>query len=103
MIVVSVTYPASPGTHFDLDYYRNSHIPLVQSRWSGMGLAGARFLRGIGAPGGGPIPTHLVALLSFESAEHFQRAVERHGKEIMGDIAKFTDAKPVIQLNEQFE
>ncbi len=103
MIVISVTYPASQGSRFDLDYYRRSHIPLVQSRWGGMGLKGARFLRGVGAPGGGPASYHLVALLSWESAEHFQRGVEQHGKEILGDVPKFTDITPVIQLNEEFE
>ena len=67
MIVVSVTYPAIEGSRFDLEYYRSKHVPLVQSCWGPCGLTGARFIRGIGAPGGAPVAYHLTALLSFAS------------------------------------
>ena len=51
-------------------------------------------------PGGGPAAYHLIALLTFQSEQDFQRAAQQHGKEVMGDIKNFTDAKPVVQLNE---
>ncbi len=101
MIVVSVTYPATEGTHFDLDYYTGKHLPLARSRWEAMGLLEIRVLRAISAPGGGPAATHLMALLTFRSEQDFQAAVQQHGKEVMGDIKNFTDSKPVVTLNEQ--
>jgi len=101
MVVVSVTYPATEGSRFDLDYYTSRHLPLVQSRWGGCGLVETKILRGIGAPGGGPAAYHLTALLTFQSEQDFQRAGQQHGKEVMGDIKNFTDTKPVVQLNEQ--
>lgn len=101
MIIVSVTYPATAGSTFDLDYYRTKHMPLVRERWGAAGLSDARLLLGTGAPGGGAAAYHMVALLSFDSPEAFGQAAKLHGKEIMGDIANFTDAKPVVQFNEE--
>ena len=53
MIKVSVMYPSGPDARFDMDYYRDRHMPMVQARMGGAlkfytvdrGLAG-------GAPGG---------------------------------------------------
>lgn len=100
MIIVSVTYPASAGSRFDLDYYRDKHIPLVRARWGEHGLTDMQFVHGTAAPGGGPIAFHMVALLTFESAQAFEAAGQAHGREIMSDIPNFTDVKPVVQLNE---
>ena len=103
MIVVSVTYPAAEGSRFDLDYYREKHMPLVQSRWGTCGLTDAQFLRGVGMPGGGPFAYHLTALFTFETQSGFERAAQEHGREVMSDIKNFTNARPVVQLNEQFK
>ena len=32
MIKMSVYYPADGGSKFDHDYYRTSHLPLIQTR-----------------------------------------------------------------------
>ena len=103
MIVVSVTYPVAEGTHFDLEYYRTKHVPLVQSRWGACGLMAAEYMHGTGAPGGGPATVFMTALLSFETKEAFEAAGKQHGREIMGDIRNFTDVKPVVQFNEALE
>lgn len=100
MIVVSVTYPATEGSRFDLDYYTGKHMPLVRDRWGEFGLEDTKVLSGVGAPGGGTAPYRVVALLTFRSEQDFQRAVQEHGKEVMGDVPNFTDLKPVIQFNE---
>ncbi|TCZ66579.1 EthD family reductase [Roseicella aquatilis] len=99
MIVVSVSYPNDPSTRFDLDYYMQTHIPLVRERWSAMGLRELRVLRGLGTPDGGAAPVRLMALLTWDNAEALERAVAAHGQEIFGDIARFTDARPVMQVN----
>jgi uncharacterized protein (TIGR02118 family) len=100
MILVSVLYPAQPGTRFDERYYLDRHIPLVRERWGGMGLSDVRLLRGTGTPTGDAAPYRVIALLSFDSAEALQRASAAHGREIFGDIPNFTDAKPIVQVNE---
>jgi uncharacterized protein (TIGR02118 family) len=101
MIVVSVVYPATPERRFDFGYYTATHIPLVRRRWGGMGLASVRLLRGVPAADGAAAPFVLVALLEFESVAAFQAAAAAHGKEILADVANFTDIKPLLQVNEQ--
>ena len=41
-----------------------------------------------------------VCNLHFESVEAFQAAFGPHAGEIMGDIANYTDAQPVVQISE---
>src|SRR4051794_3797922 len=100
MVVVSVSYPATEGSRFDLDYYLQKHTPLVHARWGQHGLEDVRLLRGTGVPGGGPLAFHMTALLTFRSQQDFDTAVETHGREVMGDIKNFTDVRPMVQLNE---
>lgn len=100
MIMVTVMYPAGENARFDMDYYTKSHVPMVGDRWKACGLREAKVLRGTGVPGGGPAPYSVMALLTFGSAQEFQRAVEQHGNEVMGDIPNFTNVQPVIQIND---
>jgi uncharacterized protein (TIGR02118 family) len=100
MITVSVMYPATEGSKFDMDYYLKTHVPLAGARWGSFGLRDAKVLRGTGAPGGAAPSYSVIALLTFESAADFQRAVAAHGKEVMGDIPNFTNVQPVVQINE---
>jgi uncharacterized protein (TIGR02118 family) len=98
MILVSVMYPA--GGHFDMDYYLGHHMPLVRERWSSFGLHEARIVRGVSTPDGGEAPYQVMALLTWESADAFQKAAAAHGAEIFGDIPKFTDRQAQVQINE---
>jgi len=100
MIVVSVMYPASADAKFDMKYYLERHVPLVGERWGSMGLREAKVLQGVGAPGGGVAPYQVMALLTFDSAVAFEQAVAQHGKEILRDIANFTNVQPIIQVND---
>ena len=100
MIVVSVMYPASAGAKFDMDYYREKHIPMVGARWNACGLREVKVLHGAGAPGGGAPTYSVIALLTFDSAADVDQAVARHGAEIMGDIANFSNVQPIIQVND---
>jgi uncharacterized protein (TIGR02118 family) len=96
---VSVLYPNTPGSRFDRDYYVEKHSPLVRERWSDMGLTELRLLHGTGAPDGSPAAYQVIALLSFTSAEALQAALGAHGAEILGDVPRFTDVQPLIQVN----
>jgi len=100
MVIVSVMYPASAGAKFDIDYYRETHIPLVGARWNDCGLRDAKVLTGVGAPGDGAPAYSVIALLTFDSAADFEQAVARHGAEIIGDIPNFSSVQPVIQVND---
>ena len=101
MVLVSVLYPNTPGSRFDHGYYVGTHIPLVRARWESMGLEDVRLLRGVGAPGG-EATYQVIALLTFRSQEALQGALDKHGAEVVGDVANFTDVQPVIQVNEPY-
>jgi uncharacterized protein (TIGR02118 family) len=100
MVLVSVMYPNRPGSRFDERYYLDRHTALLRRCWEGMGLRDVRLLRGMGTPDGGPPPYRVIALLSFESAEALQRAVQTHGGEVFADIPRFTDSQPLVQISE---
>ncbi len=100
MVVVSVLYPGGAGSRFDLDYYLQRHIPMVQRRLCAplMRVAVERGLAG-GAPGAPP-PFLAAAHLHFESVEAFQGAFAPHAETIMADVPNYTNTTPVIQISE---
>jgi uncharacterized protein (TIGR02118 family) len=99
-ITVTVMYPNTPGSKFDMDYYLGPHFELVGKLW-GDRLISARAIKGIGtADPKTPAPYQVMAILEVESMEVFQQMVEKHGAEVMADIANFTDAAPVVQISE---
>jgi uncharacterized protein (TIGR02118 family) len=98
MILVSVMYPA--GATFDTDYYLKTHMPLVKERWGPHGLKSAQVLRGAAKPDGSAPDYQMIALLTFGSLDDFKAAGKAHGREVFADIANFTDAKAVVQIND---
>ena len=101
MPVISVTYPHGGGTKFDHGYYMQHHIPMVKRLWSPMGMQDLTVFRGVNGPDGAEPTYELVALLTFASMDQFGAAANQHGAEIFADVPNFTDAKPVVQFNEQ--
>jgi uncharacterized protein (TIGR02118 family) len=100
MIKVSILYPNTAGSTFDMDYYRNKHMPMVKEKMAGacshftidQGLAGA-------TPGA-PATYSAIGNLFFESVERFQQAFAPHGKAIAADIPNYTNVAPVIQISQ---
>jgi len=100
MIKVTVAYPNSARSHFDIRYYCDTHIPLVR-RLLGPALKGVAVEHGIrGAAPGSPAPFLAIGQLQFDSVEAFQSAFGRHSQEIMSDVPNYTDIQPVIQISE---
>lgn len=100
MIKVSVMYPNTPGARFNHAYYRDKHMPLVQSR---MGSACKYYTIDRGLAGGtADAPATYVGMCHIfcDSVESFQTAFGPHAQEIMGDIPNYTDIAPVIQISE---
>ncbi len=100
MAIVSVMYPAKPGSRFDMEYYLHKHMAMVAEAWSPLGLRGYQVLKGVRAPGGGEPVLQVVVNMDFESAEAFEAAVAQSGARIMGDVVNFTDAEPTIQISD---
>ena len=73
-----------------LTYAPVAHAEEVSPK--GKGIAG-------GAPGTAAT-YQCVCTLHFESVDAFQAAFAPHAGEIMGDIANYTDAQPIVQIGE---
>ena len=100
MVLISVMYPGGEDATFDTAYYVERHIPLVKERWTAMGLDDVQLVRAVATPDGSAPPYGVMALLTFRSLEAFQGAAQAHAAEIFADIPKFTNVKPVVQINE---
>jgi len=100
MIKVTVVYPNTSGSYFDIGYYCDTHIPLVR-RLLGPALEGVAVEHGIaGATPGSPAPYLAIGQLQFDSVEAFQSAFGPHSQEIMSDVPNYTNIQPVIQISE---
>lgn len=100
MIKVSVMYPNTPGARFDHGYYRDRHMPLVKQR---MGDKCKYYTVDKGLAGADPkSPATYVAMCHIfcDSIEAFEAGFGPHAKEILADIANYTDQAPVIQTSE---
>ena len=67
MIRLSVFYPNKEGSKFDIDYYSNSHIPMVQEKL-GAAVKGVAVEQGLGGSEPGSPATYVaMAHLLFDS------------------------------------
>jgi uncharacterized protein (TIGR02118 family) len=100
MIKVSALYPNEPGKRFDIAYYCEKHMPMVQEK---LGAACKQIAVELGLGGGAPgTPATYIAMghIYFDSVEAFQTAFAPHADPIMGDIPNYTDVRPVVQISE---
>jgi uncharacterized protein (TIGR02118 family) len=100
MIKMTIFYPNEEGKKFDMDYYVNSHIPMVMEKLGGA-VKGGNVDQGLagGEPGSPAIYVAMGHLL-FDSVEEFQSAFGPHMEAIMADIPNYTDIQPKIQVSE---
>lgn len=100
MIRVTVLYPKSAESRFDMDYYLSKHTPMVIDRLMPLGLVRLEVDEGLGglAPDQ-PAAYTVIAYLIFQNVEALQKGLAAHGAEIMGDIANYTNVQPQIQIN----
>jgi uncharacterized protein (TIGR02118 family) len=100
MIRVSVFYPNSQGSRFDIQYYAGKHMPMVQQKL-GAALKRMEIDQGLagGAPGSPP-PFSAACHLFFDSVEAFQAAFGPHANTILADIPNYTNTQPTIQISE---
>ena len=100
LIKVSVLYPNTAGCRFDMNYYLNRHMPMVQQK---LGPACKRMAVEEGIAGGAPgAPATYVAMghLYFDSTDAFQTAFAPHAQAILADIPNYTNTQPTIQISE---
>ena len=100
MIKVSVFYPNNEGSRFDMNYYCNSHVPMVRQKL-GTACKGLAVEHGLTGASPESRPAFIaMGHLYFDSATDFQAAFGPHAEAIMTDIPNYTDIRPTIQISE---
>ena len=100
MIKVSVLYPNADAGRFDMRYYCEKHMPMVQ-QLLGVALKCMAVDQGVGGGmPGAPAPYLAMGHLLFDSVEAFQAAFGPHAQTLMNDIPNYTNTQPVIQISE---
>ncbi len=102
MIKISILYPNDEGSHFDLSYYLDNHMPMaIKLLGAHSGYRGISVERGLaGAAPGSKAPFAAMCHFLFDSVEDFMGAFMSHGAQLQGDIPNYTDVQPIIQLSE---
>ncbi len=102
MIRMSVFYPRTGDSHFDMDYYTGQHIPMLQEKL-GEALHHVEIDRGMGgAMPGEPPPYAVIGHFFFEGRDQL-RQLGPHAPAIMADVPNFTNVEPVTQFSEVVE
>jgi uncharacterized protein (TIGR02118 family) len=96
MIRVSILYPRSDDSTFDIDYYVNNHMAIVQ-RELGDALKGCGVDEGVG--GDNPAPYHCIGYLVFDKADDFFTGMA-NAPETRADVGNFTNVTPQLQFSE---
>lgn len=100
MTRVTILYPKTESSTFDLDYYLSTHMPMSRSA---LGDALRGFSVEVGQMGGGvdvPAPYSVICTFLFDSVEAFMSVFMPHAEALQGDIPRFTNVSPVIQFSE---
>ena len=100
MIRCSVSYPRTAGKKFDLEYYKNHHMPLVKNRLSPVKV---EIDAGISNYQGEPSPYFAIGHMTFESMEQLVAKYGAAAQELHADIPNYTDIDPIIKLSEIIE
>jgi uncharacterized protein (TIGR02118 family) len=100
VIKVTVLYPQRAGARFDMDYYCDSHMPLVQSKLR-PALKGIEVDKGLAGEQPGSAPAYVaMGHLWFDSVAAFDAAFGANADAILADIPNYTDIQPIVQISE---
>ena len=99
MIRVLVLYPRIAGKKFDLEYYKNNHMPLVKRR-----LNPTKVEIDLGIPGRDQASPYIaVSHLLFASREQLAAGYAAAARELNEDKLRFTDIEIITQISEVTE
>nr|WP_234479957.1 EthD family reductase [Erwinia sp. S38] len=90
VIKFSVLYPNRSDAHFDHDYYRDVHLPLIKTR-----MGDACLSYEIDKPLGEDAPFIAACHIYCASLEAFQQVMAPHAEEFTADVANFTNVTSV--------
>ena len=100
MVKISILYPNQPGSRFDVEYYLNTHMPM-SSKLLGSAIKAVSVEIGRnGVTPTEPPPFAAICNLTCETFEDFVTAFTPVSGDLQGDIPKYTDITPIIQVSD---
>ena len=93
MITVTLLYPKSEGSTFDMDYYASTHMPMFADA---LGDA----CKGWGVSSMHGDDYHAMAWALVESMEAFGAAMKEKGGPVMADIPNYTNTQPTMMTGD---
>ncbi|MFA5923737.1 MAG: EthD family reductase [Methylococcaceae bacterium] len=102
MIKISILYPNTKGSRFDMRYYIDTHMPLsIRLLSSHSVFKGVSVERGLGGAKPGTDAAYIAMChFLFDSAEDFIAAFTPHAAVLQADMPNYTDIEPIIQVSE---
>lgn len=93
MIAVTILYPRTDDSTFDMDYYTSKHMPMLADALGDdcQGWGAANIAEGQYAAMGWAVVT---------SGDAFNAAMGTHGAAIMGDVPNYTNVRPEMLIGE---
>lgn len=100
MVKVTIMYPSGDGNIFDMDYYKDKHMPMVADLL-GKAMKSYAIDKGIaGRTPQEPVPYMAIGYLYFDKIEDYQTAFGPVAQKILSDIPNYTNVQPVLQISE---
>lgn len=99
MIKVSIMYPNSEDGTFNMNYYKENHMPMLAELF-GESLKQYSIDKGIsGRLPNEPASYIAIGHLYFDTLSEYQEGFKKHGKIILDDIPNYTNIKPTVQIS----
>lgn len=90
-VLVYVNYPKEAAAKFDMDYYLNKHMKLVETHWGPYGMKDWKIVQFRDGDASG---LHVQAILTWDSFEAFDKAIEANIPEVMQDVKNYSTEMP---------
>lgn len=102
MIRIAISYPKTksnnPAKQFNMDYYRERHMALVEINYLPHGLI--KWELDIPQIGLGELPVFAIGYLYFTNLQEVKNAFKQAGSIVLADIINFTDVTPIVVVSE---
>jgi uncharacterized protein (TIGR02118 family) len=100
MVKITVLYPNKPGSHFDVEYYLKTHMPMSAKLLGTAVKAISVEIGRSGAASEDQPPFAAICGFTCETVQAFTDAFLPVAGQLQGDIPNYTDIEPIIQISD---
>ncbi|KAF6785550.1 hypothetical protein CMUS01_16561 [Colletotrichum musicola] len=100
-IAITVLFRNEPDAKYDIDYYVDNHMPMIQSLWGKYGVTGWSATKYTSGADCSAPEFSFGSTVTWESEDQIATAFAGpEAKQIMGDVPKFSNTKPIFLFGE---